>query len=99
MTFVEYILMVINNLLFMYFIVYNFDVVYRPLEDDVLWMQNKHVSQHIWNRVGERKLKIRWVVPTYMGGEEPPQEIIPLLKLLGLYATMNLPAKSKWRDN
>ena len=38
-----------------------------PIDDEVLWMQDKHVSKHIWNGKEDRKLHIRRVVPTYQG--------------------------------
>ena len=30
-----------------------------PIDGDVLWMQAKHVSEHIWNGEPDRKLHIR----------------------------------------
>ena len=56
-----------------------------PIDDDVLWMQTKHVSEHIWNEKDDRKLHIKRVVPTYQGQEEIPEEIIPLLRQFGFY--------------
>ncbi|KAH1262416.1 Serine/threonine-protein phosphatase 7 long form [Glycine max] len=50
------------------------------VDGDVLWMQDKHISQHIWNDEEDRKLHIRRVIPTYQGQEEIPEEIIPLLR-------------------
>ncbi|KAH1192534.1 Serine/threonine-protein phosphatase 7 long form [Glycine max] len=38
-----------------------------PIEGDVLWMQPKHVSEHVWNREPDRKLHIRRAVPIYQG--------------------------------
>ena len=29
----------------------HYDVASGPLEDDLLWMQKNHISQHIWNGV------------------------------------------------
>ena len=54
-----------------------------PVDGDMLWMQDKHISQHIWNGEEDRKLHIRRVVPTYQGQEEIPEEIIPLLRQSG----------------
>ncbi|KAH1216004.1 Serine/threonine-protein phosphatase 7 long form [Glycine max] len=53
----------------------SFDVVCGPRENDVLWMQNQHVSQHIWNEDAYRKLRMRRVIPTYQGIEQPPTKI------------------------
>ncbi|KAH1197402.1 Serine/threonine-protein phosphatase 7 long form [Glycine max] len=38
-----------------------------PIDGDVLWMQPKHVSEHVWNEEPDRKLHIRRAVPTYQG--------------------------------
>ena len=38
---------------------YYYDVTSGPLEDGLLWMKKNHISQHIWNCVNERRLKIR----------------------------------------
>ena len=43
-----------------------------PIDGDVLWMQPKHVSEHVWNEEPDRKLRIRRVVPIYQGQEEIP---------------------------
>ncbi|KAH1197509.1 Protein MAINTENANCE OF MERISTEMS [Glycine max] len=56
----------------------------------MLWMQDKHVSQHIWNEEEDRKLHIRRVVPTYQGQEEIPDEIIPLLRQSSFYWIMKM---------
>ena len=61
-----------------------------PIDADVLWMQPKHISQHIWNGEEDRKLHIRRVVPTYQGQEEIPEEIIPLLRQSGFYWIMKM---------
>ncbi|KAL5166317.1 Serine/threonine-protein phosphatase 7 long form [Glycine soja] len=37
-----------------------------PIDADVLWMQPKHVSEHVWNGEEDRKLHIRRAVPTKM---------------------------------
>ncbi|KAL5141231.1 Serine/threonine-protein phosphatase 7 long form [Glycine soja] len=55
-----------------------------PIDDDILWMQAKHVSEHIWNEEEDRKLHIRRVVSTYQGQEEIPEKIIHLLWQSGL---------------
>ena len=68
----------------------SFDVVSRPRENDVLWMQNQHVSQHIWNGDTNRKLRMRRAISTYQGIEQPPQKIIPLLQQYRLYTTIKL---------
>jgi len=51
----------------------------NPIEGDVLWMQSKHVSEHVWNGEPDRKSHIRRAVPIYQGQEEIPKEIILLL--------------------
>ena len=56
-----------------------------PIEGDVLWMQPKHVSEHVWNGEADRKLHIRRAVPTYQGEEQIPEEIVPLLRQCGFY--------------
>ncbi|KAH1254695.1 Serine/threonine-protein phosphatase 7 long form [Glycine max] len=56
-----------------------------PIEGDVLWMQPKHVSEHVWNGEPDRKPHIRRVVPTYQGEEQIPEEIVPLLRQCGFY--------------
>ena len=40
-----------------------------PTDSEVLWMQPKHVAEHVWNEEPDRKLHIRLVVPTYQGEE------------------------------
>ncbi|KAH1237728.1 Protein MAIN-LIKE 2 [Glycine max] len=59
----------------------NISIISGPVEGDVLWMQDKHISQHIWNGEEDRKLHIRRVVTTYQGQEEISEEIIHLLRL------------------
>ncbi|KAL5186895.1 Protein MAIN-LIKE 2 [Glycine soja] len=54
-----------------------------PIDTDVLWMQPKHVSEHVWNGEEERKLHIRRVVPTYQGKEQIPEQIFPFLQQSG----------------
>ncbi|KAL5173078.1 Serine/threonine-protein phosphatase 7 long form [Glycine soja] len=61
-----------------------------PIEGDVLWLQPKHVSEHVWNGEADRKLHIRRVVPIYQGQEEIPEEIIPLLRQSGFYWIMKM---------
>ena len=61
-----------------------------PIEGDVLWMQPKHVSEHVWNGEPDRKLHIRRAVPIYQGQEEIPEEIIPLLRQSGFYWIMKM---------
>ncbi|KAH1225718.1 Serine/threonine-protein phosphatase 7 long form [Glycine max] len=54
-------------------------------------MQKNHISQHIWNGANQRTLKIRRATPLYNHSEVPPEEIIPLLQVSGLYPIMKLP--------
>ncbi|KAL5134786.1 Serine/threonine-protein phosphatase 7 long form [Glycine soja] len=54
-----------------------------PIDTDVLWMQPKHVSEHVWNGEEERKLHIRRAVPTYQGEEQIPEQIFPFLQQSG----------------
>ena len=54
-----------------------------PIDADVLWMQPKHVSEHVWNGEQDRKLHIRQVVPTYQGEEQIPEQIFPFLQQSG----------------
>jgi len=61
-----------------------------PIDDDILWMQAKHVSEHIWNEEEDRKLHIRRVVSTYQGQEEIPEKIIHLLWQSGFYWIMKM---------
>ncbi|KAH1210878.1 Serine/threonine-protein phosphatase 7 long form [Glycine max] len=68
----------------------SFDVICGPRENDVLWMQKQHVSQHIWNEDADRKLRMRRAIPTYHGIEQPSAEIIPLLQQSGLYTAIKL---------
>ena len=68
----------------------HYDVASGPLEDDLLWMQKSHISQHIWNGANQRTLKIRRATPLYNHREAPPEEIIPLLQVSGLYPIMKL---------
>ena len=58
----------------------SFDVICGLRENDVLWMQKQHVSQHIWNGDADRKLRMRRAIPTYQGIEQPLTEIISLLQ-------------------
>jgi len=61
----------------------NIQIKFGPIDGDVLWMQPKHVFEHVWNEEEDRKLHIRRVVPTYQGEEEIPKEIISLLRQSG----------------
>ncbi|KAH1232927.1 Serine/threonine-protein phosphatase 7 long form [Glycine max] len=61
-----------------------------PIDDDVLWMQPKHVSEHVWNGEPNRKLHIRRAVPTYQGEEQISEEIVPLLRQSGFYWIMKM---------
>ncbi|KAL5161667.1 Serine/threonine-protein phosphatase 7 long form [Glycine soja] len=69
---------------------HHYDVASGPLEDDLLWMQKNHISQHIWNGANDKTLKIRRATPLYNHREAPPEEIIPLLQISGLYLIMKL---------
>ncbi|KAH1264630.1 Serine/threonine-protein phosphatase 7 long form [Glycine max] len=60
------------------------------IDGDVLWMQPKHVSEHVWNGDEDRKLHIRRVVPTYQGEEEIPKQIFPFLRQSGFYWIMKM---------
>ncbi|KAH1265868.1 Serine/threonine-protein phosphatase 7 long form [Glycine max] len=60
------------------------------IDGDVLWMQPKHVSEHVWNRELDRKLHIRRAVLTYQGEEQIPEEIVPLLRQSGFYWIMKM---------
>jgi len=68
----------------------NIKIKSSPVDGDVLWMQDKHVSQHIWNEEEDRKLYIRRAAPTYQGQEEIPDEIISLLRQSGFYWIMKM---------
>ncbi|KAH1192757.1 Serine/threonine-protein phosphatase 7 long form [Glycine max] len=68
----------------------DYDVASGALQDDLLWMQKSHISQYIWNGVNQRTLKIRRAIPLYNHREAPPEEIIPLLQVSGLYPIMKL---------
>ena len=61
-----------------------------PIDGDVLWMQPKHVLEHVWNEEPDRKLHIRRAVPTYQGEEQIPEEIVPLLRQFGFYWIMKM---------
>ena len=61
-----------------------------PIDGDVLWLQPKHVSEHVWNGEADRKLHIRRAVPIYQGQEAIPEEIIPLLRQSGFYWIMKM---------
>ncbi|KAH1202767.1 Serine/threonine-protein phosphatase 7 long form [Glycine max] len=61
-----------------------------PIEGDVLWMQPKHVSEHVWNGEPDRKLHIRRAVPMYQDEEQIPEEIVPLLRKSGFYWIMKM---------
>ncbi|KAL5123168.1 Serine/threonine-protein phosphatase 7 long form [Glycine soja] len=68
----------------------NIQIKSGPIDSDVLWMQPKHVSEHVWNGEEDRKLHIRRAVPTYLGEEEIPEEIIPLLRQSDFYWIMKM---------
>ena len=52
----------------------HYDVTSGPLEDNLLWMQINHISQHILNGANERMSKIRRATPLYNHREAPPDE-------------------------
>ena len=68
----------------------NIKIKSGPIDSDVLWMQTKHVSEHVWNGEEDRKLHIRRAVPTYLGEEEISEEIIPLLRQSDFYWIMKM---------
>ncbi|KAH1260888.1 Protein MAIN-LIKE 1 [Glycine max] len=68
----------------------NIQIKSGPIDSDVLWMQPKHVSEHVWNGEEDRKLHIRRAVPTYLGEEEISEEIIPLLRQSDFYWIMKM---------
>ncbi|KAH1262512.1 Serine/threonine-protein phosphatase 7 long form [Glycine max] len=59
------------------------NIKFGPIDTNVLWMQPKHVSEHVWNGEEERKLHIRRAVPTYQGEEQIPEQIFPFLQQSG----------------
>ena len=62
-----------------------------PINGDVLWMQPKHVSEHVWNGKLDKKLHIGRVVPIYQGQQEIPEEnIIHLLLQSDFYWIMKM---------
>ena len=42
-------------------------IKFDPIDEDILWMQAKQVSEHVWNGKADRKLHIRRAVLTYQG--------------------------------
>ena len=50
----------------------------------------KSYTRHIWNDANERSLKIQQATPVYNHREAPPDEIILLLQVSGLYPIMKL---------
>ena len=60
------------------------------IDGDVLWMQSKHVSEHVWKVEEGRKLHIRRVVPTYQGEEKIPEQIFPFLRQSSFYSIMKM---------
>ena len=68
----------------------NIKIKSGPIDGDVLWMQAKHVSEHVWNEEEDRKLHIRRAVPTYQGEEEIPEQIFPFLRQSGFYWIMKM---------
>ncbi|KAL5187570.1 Serine/threonine-protein phosphatase 7 long form [Glycine soja] len=61
-----------------------------PIDGDVLWMQPKHVSEHVWNGEEDKKLHIRRAIPTYQGEEEIPEQIFPFLRQSSFYSIMKM---------
>ncbi|KAH1250034.1 Protein MAIN-LIKE 1 [Glycine max] len=55
-----------------------------------LWMQPKHVSEHVWNGEPDKKLHIRRTVPTYQCEEQIQEEIVPLLRQSEFYWIMKM---------
>ena len=61
----------------------NISINSGPVDGDVLWIQDKHISHHILrNGEEDRKLHIKRGVLTYQSQEEILEEIIPLLPVL-----------------
>ncbi|KAL5129019.1 Serine/threonine-protein phosphatase 7 long form [Glycine soja] len=58
----------------------NISINSGPVDGDVLWMQDKHISHHIQNGEEDRKLHFKRGVLTYQSQEEILEEIIPLLR-------------------
>ena len=56
------------------------NIKFGPIDTNVLWMQPKHVSEHVWNGEEERKLHIRRAVPKYQGEEQIPEQNFPFLQ-------------------
>ncbi|KAH1210678.1 Serine/threonine-protein phosphatase 7 long form [Glycine max] len=65
-------------------------IKFDPIDEDILWMQAKQVSEHVWNGKADRKLHIRRAVPIYQGQEEIPEKIIALLRQSGFYYIMKM---------
>ena len=61
-----------------------------PVDEDVLWAQKFHISQHAWNDTEPRKLQIRRAVPTYQGRHTIPPQIIPILEQTGFYGVCSM---------
>ena len=61
-----------------------------PIDGDVLGMQPKHVSEHVWNGEPDIKLHIRRAVLIYQGQEEISEEIIHLLRQSEFYWIMKM---------
>ena len=53
-----------------------------PIDSDVLWMQPKHVSEHLECR-RRSEITYRRVVPTYQGEEKISEQIFPFLRQSG----------------
>lgn len=48
-------------------------------------MQEKHISQHIWNRLAKRKLLVRCTLPKNDEEEQISPQIIEFLVEVGFY--------------
>ena len=68
----------------------NIQIRSGPIDGDVLWMQPKHVSEHVWNGEPDRKLHIRRAVSTYQGEEQITKKIVHLLRQSKFYWIMKM---------
>ena len=52
------------------------DIHFGPIDDDILWMQEKHICQHIWNGHTKCKLSMRGALPKNDKEDQIPPQII-----------------------
>ncbi|KAL2318066.1 hypothetical protein Fmac_031942 [Flemingia macrophylla] len=55
-----------------------------PVEGDVLYLQDRHISQHIWNKAPDRSVRVRQSVPSF-------QDDGPATALAGLVSAWTPP--------